>query len=98
MVALFAGDRVGARAIAYPRREVGWLTRIARTPFPRAIGGAIGVLGLVAIAATGLAGSPEPTRNPVEYLTWIYFWAGLVILSGLVGNLWTLLNPWAALY
>jgi hypothetical protein len=98
MVALFAGDRVGARAIAYPRSEVGWLTRAARTPFPRAIGGTIGVLGLAAIAATGLAGSQEPTRNPAEYLTWIYFWAGLVIVSGLVGNLWTLVNPWAALY
>jgi len=98
MVALFAGDRVGDRAISYPRREVGWLTRIARTPCPRAIGGIVGVLGLLAIVATGLLGSQAPTRNPAEYLTWIYFWAALVILSGLVGNLWTLVNPWAALY
>jgi len=29
---------------------------------------------------------------------WIYFWAATVILSGLVGNLWYLLNPWAAIY
>jgi hypothetical protein len=98
MVALFAGDRVGARAISYPRRESRLLTRIGRTPYPRAVGGAIGVLGLLAIIVTGLFGSQQPTRNPAEYLTWIYFWAGLVILSGLVGNLWVLLNPWAAIY
>jgi hypothetical protein len=98
MVALFAGDRVGARAISYPRRESRLLTRIGRTPYPRAVGGAIGVLGLLAIIVTGLFGSQEPTRNPAEYLTWIYFWAALVILSGLVGNLWVLLNPWAAIY
>jgi hypothetical protein len=65
---------------------------------PRAIGGVIGVLGLAAIVVAGLAGSQEPTRNPAEYLLWIYFWAGLVIVAGLVGNLWTLVNPWAAIY
>jgi hypothetical protein len=98
MVALFAGDRVGARAISYPRRESRLLTRVGRTPYPRVAGGVIGVLGLLAIIVTGLLGSQEPTRNPAEYLTWIYFWAGLVILCGLVGNLWVLLNPWAAIY
>jgi len=98
MVAVFAGDRVGAAAIRYPRVEWGWLTRLARTPVPRAVGGTIGVLALVAIVLTGFLGSQVPFRNPAEYLTWIYFWAGLVILSGLVGNLWSLLNPWAALY
>ena len=98
MVAVFAGDRVGARAVTYPRRELAWLTRLAQTPVPSAVGGTIGVLALLAIVSTGFLGSQEPTRNPAEYLTWIYFWAGLVILSGLVGNLWTLLNPWAALY
>jgi len=98
MVAVFAGDRVGARAIRYPRAEVGWLTRLGQTPYPRAVGGVLGVLGLVLIVLTGLVGPQEPTRNPAEYLTWIYFWAALVILAGLVGNLWTLLNPWAAIY
>jgi hypothetical protein len=47
---------------------------------------------------TGLFGSTNPQYNPSEYLTWIYFWAGLVIVSGLVGNLWYLLNPWTATY
>ena len=98
LVVLFAGDQVGAKAIAYPRRAVPLLTRIAQTPWPRIVGGVIGVLGLATIIVTGLFGSNKAELNPAEYLTWIYFWAGTVILSGLVGNLWYLLNPWAAMY
>ena len=98
MVAIFASDRTGDRAVHYPRREAPFLLAIGRSPVFRAITGAIGVLGLVAIIVTGLFGSQTAVQNPSQYLTWIYFWAGLVILSGLVGNLWTLLNPWSAIY
>jgi hypothetical protein len=98
LVVVFAGDQVGAKAVQYPRRAVPALLPIARSPLPRAVGGTIGVLALLAIIVTGLFGSTNPAVNPSEYLTWIYFWAGMVILSGLVGNLWYLLNPWAATF
>jgi hypothetical protein len=98
LVVLFAGDQVGAKAIQYPRRALPFLLPIARSPWPRVVGGVIGVLGLASIIVTGLFGSPDATRNPAEYLMWIYFWAATVILSGLVGNLWYLINPWAAIY
>ena len=98
LVVVFAGDKVGAKALEYQRREVPFLTAVGRTPWPRAIGGAVGVLGLAAVVAFGLFGSQQPTLNPAEYITWIYFWAATVILSGLVGNLWVLLNPWAAIF
>ena len=99
LVVVFAGDQVGAKAIQYPRRPARLLLRMARSPWPRAVGGTIGVLGLVAIVITGFFGSQKrPDLNPAEYLVWIYFWAGTVILSGLVGNLWYLLNPWAGIY
>jgi hypothetical protein len=98
LVVLFASDQVGAKATQYPRRAVAFLLPIARSRWPRIAGGVIGVLGLVAIILTGLLGSTKPELNPAEYLTWIYFWAATVILSGLVGNLWYLLNPWAAIY
>jgi hypothetical protein len=98
LVVLFAGDQVGAKALQYPRRPVPALAAIARTRWPRMVGAAIGVAGLLAIVVTGLFGSSNPLYNPAEYLTWIYFWAGLFIISGLVGNLWYLVNPWAALY
>ena len=98
LVVLFAGEQVGAKALDYPRRAVAWLVPVARSPWPRAAGGALGVLGLLAIIVAGFWGSANPLYNPAEYLTWIYFWAATVILSGLVGNLWYLLNPWAAIY
>ncbi len=98
LVVLFAGDQVGTKALEYRRWPVAWLTAAARSPWPRVAGGILGVAGLIAIVVAGLFGSTNPVLNPAEYLTWIYFWAGLVILSGIVGNLWYLVNPWAALY
>jgi len=98
LVVIFAGDKVGAKAVEYPRRAVPWLIPLARSRWPRLAGGLIGVLALVALVITGLFGSSQPTLNPAEYITWIYFWAATFIFSGLVGNLWYLLNPWTALY
>jgi hypothetical protein len=98
LVVAFAGAQVGPKAVQYSRRPVPFLLRPAQSPWPRAVGGVIGVFGLLAIVVTGLFGSTRPELNPTEYLTWIYFWAALVILSGLIGNLWYLLNPWAAIY
>ena len=98
LVVLFTGEQVGAKALEYPRRPAPRLASIARTPWPRIIGGAIGIAGLLIIVITGLFGSSNPLYNPAEYLVWIYFWAGLFIVSGLVGNLWYLVNPWAAVY
>jgi hypothetical protein len=98
LVVLFAGDQVGAKALQYPRWPVPWLAAAARSGWPQRIGGAIGIASLLAVVTTGLYGSTNPLYNPSEYIVWIYFWAALVIFSGLVGNLWYLVNPWAAIY
>ena len=97
MVVLFAGDRLGEEAVTYPRRRAAWLDGLANAAWPRVVGGTIGVLGLLAVIVTGFFGSQSSFYNPAEYLVWVYFWAGTVILSGLVGNLWALLNPFAAI-
>ena len=98
MVVLFAGDRLGEEAVAYRRYRTPWLDGIANAKWPRTVGGAIGVLTLLAVIVTGLFGSQAPFYNPAEYLVWVYFWAGTVILVGLVGNVWTWLNPWLAIH
>ena len=59
MVALFMGDRVGDRAITYPRLEAAWLTRIARSPAPRGAEPPPSPLrGRVGVGGTG---TPQPT-------------------------------------
>jgi hypothetical protein len=98
LVVLFIGEGTGDETVRYPRRAVGWLTAAGRSPWPRAVGGAIGVLSLLIVIVCGFFGSGVAFNNPAEYIVWIYFWVGTVILSGLIGNLWTLLNPWAAIY
>ena len=99
LVVLFTGEKLGRKAISYPRRPLPLLLALGRSRTVRVLAGAIGLLFLAAIISTGLFGiQDQPASNPSEYLLWIYFWAGLVILSGLVGNLWTLFNPWAALF
>jgi hypothetical protein len=98
LVVLFAGDQVGPKALQYPRRPVKWLAGAARSGWPQRIGGAIGIASLLAVVVSGLYGSTNPLYNPSEYIVWIFFWAALVIFSGLVGNLWYLVNPWAAAY
>ena len=98
MVVLFAGDKLGEEAVSYPRRRAAWLDGPANAAWPRRVAGAIGVLGLLAVVVTGFFGSQQSFYNPAEYLVWVYFWAATVILSGVAGNLWALLNPFAALY
>ena len=98
LVVLFAGEQSGTRALEYPRRAVPWLLPIARSSWPRVLGGAIGVLSLLIVVVAGLFGSSNAFYNPAEYFVWIFFWAMTVIVSGLVGNLWYLLNPWAAIF
>jgi len=98
LVAAFAGSKVGEEAVRYPRLEVRWLAGLLRSGVPRAIAGTVGVAVLLGIIVSGLAGTQDATHNPAEYLLWIYFWAALVIVSGLVGNLYAGFNPWSALY
>ena len=98
LVVLFAGSQRGDEATRYPRAEARWLASLAKSRVLRVVGGLIGVLGLVAVVTTGLFGAQDPLRNPSAYLVWIYLWVALVMVCALFGNLWTYLNPFAALY
>jgi hypothetical protein len=54
-------------------------------------------LFLVLIAA-GLFGTQDPFRNLLPAFVWIAWWIGFTYLSALVGDVWSALNPWKALY
>ena len=58
--------------------------------------GAIGVLLLVVVAYTGLAGSQSPTANFAPTFVYVGFWLGLVPVSVLLGDVFRAFNPWRA--
>jgi hypothetical protein len=52
---------------------------------------------LVLVVATGLLGAQSATGNFATVFTWIIWWVGLAFVQVLLGDVWALLNPWAAL-
>ncbi len=50
--------------------------------------------GFALLVAAGFFGSRDPLSNPLPLFVWTLLWAGLVLLQGLVGDLWSWLNPW----
>jgi hypothetical protein len=98
LVAIFAGARTGERALRYPRREVSGLRALGSARATWTAGGAIGLACLLVTVVGGIWGSSDPLANPASYLVWIYLWVGLFLLTALAGNLWTYLNPFAALH
>jgi hypothetical protein len=97
MMTVFAGHRTGPTAIRYPSREVPALSWVPGSSLLHVVGGFLGVVGLVAVILIGLLGPTQPDRNLAVYLTWVYLWAGMAVLTGLVGPLWDTINPFRAL-
>src|SRR5437588_10653955 len=97
MMTLFASHRTGPAALRYPQRELTFLGWLPNARWLRAVASVVGVLGLLAVIVTGILGPTQPDRNLAELLTWVYFWAGLAVLTGLVGPLWEGLNPFRVL-
>jgi len=97
MMTAFAGHRTGPTAVRYPRREVAGLGWLPGSSWPRAFTGFLGLLLLLVVIVTGLFGPAQPDRNLGVYLTWVYFWAGMAVLTGVVGPLWDAINPFRAL-
>ena len=50
------------------------------------------------LIAAGLFGTQDPFRNLAPAFVWIAWWIGFTYLSALVGDLWSVLNPWKTLY
>lgn len=49
---------------------------------------------LILILVAGWWGIQSPFKNIVPTLVWVVWWVGLAYCSGLLGDLWLLLNPW----
>ncbi|WP_366509960.1 hypothetical protein, partial [Mesorhizobium sp.] len=54
----------------------------------------ISFAGFVILIAAGLFGSRDPLSNPLPLVIWTLLWAGITLLQGVFGDLWSWLNPW----
>ena len=102
VAASFVGTRLFADKVsaggngAYARLNLltSPLRRVIASPAPIAAlkGAAVGLLMITATA--GIIGrSPLPAT-----IVWLYFGAGVAILSALLGNIWMVINPWKTIY
>jgi ferredoxin len=58
----------------------------------------VSVALLVLVVAAGVVGDQNPTRNLAPIMVWVIWWVGFAYVSALVGNLWAVVNPWAAIF
>lgn len=76
---------------------------ILRLPLPAApawLGIAASLASAVLLATLLLAaylGAPDPIANPLPGFIWSFWWIGFPLLTGVIGNLWPVLNPWSGL-
>ncbi|WP_352602789.1 hypothetical protein [Mesorhizobium sp. M0488] len=54
----------------------------------------ISFAGFAILLAAGVFGSRDPLSNPLPLMIWTLLWAGLTLLQGVFGDLWSWLNPW----
>jgi len=85
--------RRGADGASYPRFA---LLRVH--PLAVKALGAVSVCVFFVLIAAGLFGTQDPFRNLAPAFVWIAWWIGFTYLSALVGDVWTVLSPWKALY
>jgi hypothetical protein len=46
------------------------------------------------LVAAGLYGSRDPLSNPLPLAVWTLLWVGVTLVQGVLGNLWSWINPW----
>jgi hypothetical protein len=56
----------------------------------------VGLFCLVIVA--GLIGDPNPFKNFAPTMVWVIWWVGFAYIAGLIGNLWSVVNPWMAIF
>ncbi|WP_457151181.1 hypothetical protein [Mesorhizobium sp. P5_C1] len=79
-----------------------WLDRFWRRRMPlfgfgdsaRAAVSLVSFAGFAILIAAGFFGSRDPLSNPLPLVIWTLLWAGVTLLQGVLGDLWSWLNPW----
>ena len=68
------------------------------SPKIRVVAQVFAVAALILVVAAGIVGDQTPTRNLAPTAIWIAWWVGFSYLSAFVGNVWSVVNPWAAIF
>ena len=58
----------------------------------------ISVVLLCMVVVAGLFGNRNPEMNFAPVLVWIVWWVGLPLVVACVGNIWSALDPWRAVF
>jgi hypothetical protein len=60
--------------------------------------GLVGIAIFAAVVYSAFAGTTVPTANLAPTAIYVIFWVGIPVVSVLLGNVFTLFNPWRAAY
>ncbi len=74
-----------------------WLQRVLGSAALRFLAGAVSAGLLVLVFLTALIGEPSSAENLAPTFVLVIFWLGMVVLQVVLGNVWSVLNPWLAL-
>lgn len=72
--------------------------RILASRFVRFVLRFFTVFMLVLVVVAGLIGVTDPFKNIAPTAVWVVWWVGLAYISGLLGDLWALINPWKSVF
>ncbi len=99
VISLFA--RGGSGRVSYPRHNLLDAPIVGPLLSSRALLGGVRVLSagvFLLVVAAGLVGVNRPLENLSPTFVWVIFWVGMGYVSSLVGNVWTAVNPWKAIF
>ena len=86
--------------VGYPRlsllrfRAVRWLANASAAAAVRILAALLFVLAVCA----GLIGNQDPYSNLITPMVWVVWWVGVAFACALIGDLWSLVNPWETLF
>jgi len=58
----------------------------------------LAVIFLIATVVAGFVGSPDPFYNLAPVVVWVVWWVGMAFVCALIGDLWSLINPFRMLF
>jgi hypothetical protein len=74
----------------------GWLQRFLLSPYLRVVVSGLSLALFVVIWTAAAFGSERASANLAPTFIYITFWVGMVVVSIVLGNVWSVLDPWRA--